>query len=122
MNSLFLKQPRRIEALGLILVLALMIWRLMERTMRAALDQTQSTIPGWDRKPTSRPTSFMMTTEFHRVTVFRTGSNRFLGKPLNATQRQYLACLGLSEDVFINPYTTFRPAIPKGLKSWETTG
>jgi len=121
-NSLFLKQPRRIEALGLILVLALMIWRLMERTMRAALDQTQSTIPGWDRKPTSRPTSFMMTTEFHSVAVFRTGSDRFLGRALNPTQRQYVACLGLSEDVFINPYTTLRPAIPKGLRSWETTG
>jgi transposase len=33
-NALFLKSPRRIEALGLVLVLALMVWRLMERTMR----------------------------------------------------------------------------------------
>ena len=33
-NSLFLKKPERIEALGLILLLALLLWRLMERTMR----------------------------------------------------------------------------------------
>ncbi|MBM3299693.1 MAG: IS1634 family transposase [Deltaproteobacteria bacterium] len=29
-NSLFLKSPRRIEALGLVFILALLIWRLME--------------------------------------------------------------------------------------------
>src|SRR5438093_5353929 len=34
-NSLFLKKPERIEALGLVLLLALLIWRLMERQMRA---------------------------------------------------------------------------------------
>jgi transposase len=33
-NSLFLKDPKRIEALGLVLVLSLLVWRLMERTMR----------------------------------------------------------------------------------------
>ncbi len=33
-NSLFLKSPARIEAPGLILVLPLMVWRLMQRTMR----------------------------------------------------------------------------------------
>ncbi len=32
-NALFLKSPQRIKALGLILVLALMVWRLMECTM-----------------------------------------------------------------------------------------
>lgn len=36
-NALFLKSPKRIEALGLVLVLALMIWRLMEWAMRLSL-------------------------------------------------------------------------------------
>ncbi|MFC1837019.1 IS1634 family transposase [Thermodesulfobacteriota bacterium] len=40
-NSLFLKSPARLEALGLILVLSLMIWRLMERCMRNALDDSR---------------------------------------------------------------------------------
>jgi transposase len=39
-NSLFLKKPERIEALGLILLLALLLWRLMERTMRQHVDTT----------------------------------------------------------------------------------
>ena len=45
-NALFLKTPRRIEALGLVLVLALMVWRLMERTMRISLKQEESKVVG----------------------------------------------------------------------------
>ncbi|MFO7861344.1 MAG: IS1634 family transposase, partial [Desulfosalsimonas sp.] len=33
-NSIFLKSPQRIEVLGLVLLIALLIWRLMERSMR----------------------------------------------------------------------------------------
>src|SRR2546428_7306932 len=39
-NSLFLKKPERIEALGLVLLLALLLWRLMERQMRAHVERT----------------------------------------------------------------------------------
>jgi len=39
-NSLFLKLPERVEARGLVLVLSLLVWRLMERTMRLSLKQT----------------------------------------------------------------------------------
>lgn len=45
-NALFLKSPKRIEALGLILVLALMVWRLMERTMRMSLRESGSKVTG----------------------------------------------------------------------------
>ena len=33
-NSIFLKSPQRIEVLGLVLLLSLLIWRLIERQMR----------------------------------------------------------------------------------------
>ena len=33
-NDLFLKKPERIEALGFILVLSLLVWRLIERCTR----------------------------------------------------------------------------------------
>ena len=52
-NALFLKSPRRIEALGLILVLALMVWRLMERTMRVSLKESNSKVVGWNNRQTS---------------------------------------------------------------------
>jgi transposase len=38
-NSVFLKKPERIEALGLILVLSLLIWRLIELQMRSHLEK-----------------------------------------------------------------------------------
>ncbi len=102
-NALFLKSPQRIEALGLVLVLALMVWRLMERTMRVSLRESGSKITGWDKKPTSRPTSFMMTTKFLSVIVIRLEGRRQFGNPIQSVQEDYLRILGLSPDVFVNP-------------------
>jgi transposase len=42
-NSLFLKKPERIEALGLVLLLALLLWRLVERTLRVVYPRIVST-------------------------------------------------------------------------------
>lgn len=108
-NALFLKSPRRIEALGLILVLALMIWRLMERTMRVSLKESDSKVVGWNNRQTSRPTSFMMTTKFVSVIVIRTAERRFLAEPLDPIQQSYLQILGLSEAVFTNASVSVRP-------------
>lgn len=108
-NALFLKSPRRIEALGLILVLALMIWRLMERTMRVSLKETNAKVVGWNKKQTSRPTSFMMTTKFVSVIVIRTDERRFLAEPLDPIQERYLHILGLSAAVFTNPFVSVMP-------------
>lgn len=105
-NALFLKTPRRIEALGLILVLALMIWRLMERTMRISLKDTGVKINGWDNRQTSRPTSFMMTTKFPSVIVIQGETGRFLARPLDEIQERYLEILGLSATVFTDPQAT----------------
>jgi hypothetical protein len=102
-NSLFLKSPARIEALGLALVLSLMIWRLMERTMRMSLKEKGTTITGWEKRQTSRPTSFMMTTRFLSVIVLRTTVGRFLGNPFDAVQLAYLKALGLTPEIFTKP-------------------
>jgi transposase len=92
-NSLFLKKPERIEALGLILLLALLLWRLMERTMRTYVDTTRTPLPGWDKKATERPTAFMMITKFAGVIVFKCGHERQLARPLSVVQQQYLTAL-----------------------------
>jgi transposase len=68
-NSLFLKKPERIEALGRILLLALLLWRVMERAMRTYVDTSRLPLIGWDKKATERPTSFMMVTKFAGVIV-----------------------------------------------------
>ncbi len=55
---------------------------------------------GWDKKQTSRPTSFMMTTYFSSVLVLQTAGGRMLGKPLDSIQLKYLALLKLSPAIF----------------------
>jgi transposase len=92
-NSLFLKQPERIEALGLVLLLALLIWRLMERAMRRHVETTGTLLTGWDKKATERPTSFMMVTKFAGVLVLKHGHNRQLARSLSVVQQQYLIAL-----------------------------
>ena len=99
-NALFLKSVRRIEALGLVLILALLIWRLIERTMRFNLKADHAKIIGWVNRQTSRPTTFMMTTKFPRMLVLSVGCKRQLLRPLNDIQLQYLRILDLTPEVF----------------------
>jgi hypothetical protein len=42
-TSLFLTQPERSEAWGLVLLLALRLWRLVERTLRLHVETTGNT-------------------------------------------------------------------------------
>jgi transposase len=121
-NALFLKSPRRIEALGLVLVLALMVWRLMERTMRISLKESASTVIGWDKRQTSRPTSFMMTTKFVSAIVIRTAEQRFLAEPLDPVQEQYLQILGLSEAVFTDPTAKVEPQAATAVRTEKESG
>jgi transposase len=103
-NALFLKSPRRIEALGLVLVLALMIYRLMERTMRLNLRATESTITGWEKRKTSRPTTLMLTTKFVGVFIIASCLTKRLSQPLNELQLRYLEILELTPQDFIDPF------------------
>jgi len=99
-NAIFLKTPARIEALGLILLLALLIWRLIEQQMRQHLEKTHTTVPGWDNKPTQRPTAHMMTIKFKGLLILRLGEQRRLANPLSETRLAFLTALGLSPDIF----------------------
>ena len=99
-NSLFLKKPERIEALGLGLLLALLIWRVMERAMRTYVNTTSTPFTGWDKKATERPTSFMMVTKFAGVMVVKLGHQRQLARPLSVVQQQYLTALNVPAACF----------------------
>ena len=48
---------------------SLLLWRLMERAMRRHIDATSTSLPGWDKKMTERPTAFMRVTKFAGVIV-----------------------------------------------------
>jgi transposase len=102
-NRLFLKKPERIEALGLVLLLALLLWRLVERTLRLHVETTGNALTGWDKKATQKPTAFMMMTKFAGLLVLKSGRHRPLARPLSAVQQQYLTALGLTSSCFIVP-------------------
>lgn len=99
-NDVFLKKPRRIEALGLVLVLSLLLWRLMERTMRGKVSRENVTLQGWNNTDTYRPTSFMMVSKFSHVFVGVKGGRRFLFTPLDEVQLSYLRVLDVPPSIF----------------------
>ena len=102
-NSLFLKKPERIEAFGLVLLLALLLWRLLERAMRTYVDSTNTPLPGWDKKVTERPTAFMRMTKCAGVIVVKRGPHRQLARPLAVVQQHYLTALDVPATSFTLP-------------------
>ncbi|HGY12453.1 MAG TPA: IS1634 family transposase [Desulfobacterales bacterium] len=102
-NALFLKLPEHIEALGMILIIALMLWRLMERTMRNNLETNNTTLPGWNNQPTSRPTAYMLTWKFKGALIISLMAQRQVSGGLNETRLAFLAALNMTAENFINP-------------------
>lgn len=102
-NDLFLEKPERIEALGLVLLIALLIWRLMEKSLRQYTGSGDKSLIGWNNRPTNRPTSFMMVNKFVGITVIKVGDQRRLQRPLSEAQKGYLAALGVKTCVFTDP-------------------
>ncbi len=111
-NDLFLKTPSRIEALGLVMVIALLLWRLMERAMRRKTKEENSTLTGWNNGKTAKPTSFMMVSKFISVVVAIKNGERSLFTPLNKVQLAYLNALDVHPDVF-----TEIDLMPAGVRS-----
>jgi transposase len=102
-NAIFLKKAERIEVLGLVLLLSLLIWRLMERSMRQYIEKNDCALIGWEGRPTMKPTTFMMTTKFSSILVITIGNHRQLARPLKNLQRQYLEAMDVAADIFTVP-------------------
>lgn len=125
-NDIFLKKPSRIEALGLVFLLALLIWSLLQRIMRQSLAQSHEEqgisiksnekvsragkhvedphrliLKDLDNQPTQRPTCFILMHKFKWAKNIRLHGKRVL--PINAfdhDQRQYLRSLHLTPTIF----------------------
>ena len=67
------------------------------------VDTTGTTLTGWDRQQTDRPTAFMMVTKFSAIIVLKGGQQRQLAQPLSAVQQRYLTALGVPPTCFITP-------------------
>lgn len=124
-NDLFLKKPSRVDALAMVLIIALMVVRLMQHQMRAHLEATNTTVIGLNKQKTKKPTyyAFMCNTRHIAITVYIHGDDpkhksRFMTKrqALNENQRAYLEALGLDETVF-----TDKTAVPRQIINGESS-
>jgi hypothetical protein len=102
-NRLFLKKPERIEALGLVLWLALLLWRLLERSLRHDVDTTGSPVTGGDKKATDRPTTVMRVTKCSGLIVVKVDEQRYLARALSSVQQQYLTALSVPATCVATP-------------------
>ena len=68
--------------------------------MRTDLEARDTTVPGWDNKPTRRPTAYMMTWKFKGVIVLCIGQQRRLARPLSPTQEAFLKALQVPDSCF----------------------
>ncbi len=73
-SSVFLKSPKRITALAMVMGLSLLVYSLGQRALRLALAQAQETIPNQLGKPTASPTLrwvFQCFMSIHLITIAR---------------------------------------------------
>lgn len=74
----------------------------MERSMRQYVKESGKTLPGWDKKQTDKPNSFMMTTKFMGVMVVKMGKEWLFARKLSQVQKIYLLALGITPAVFLD--------------------
>lgn len=102
-NAIFLKKAERIEVLCLVLLLSLLIWRLIEYNMRRYAKEKDKDLPGWKKRRTDKPTTFMVMSNFQYMLILKFGKKRRFNTPLNKIQLEYLRALGLTSHIFIKP-------------------
>ena len=66
-SSLFLKSPERIDALLMIMVLALLVYSLAQRGLRASLKSVKETLPNQINQPTATPTMRWIFQQFEGI-------------------------------------------------------
>jgi len=113
-NDLFLKKPQRIEALGAVLLIALLVKNLMEHVLRTYISSQNETLMGWNNQQTTRPTTFMMTTKFYGILILNYMEKRAFERPLSPVQLKYLKALGLTPNQLLYPGHTEKPKINTG--------
>ena len=102
-NALFIKKPEHIEVIGMILIISLIIWRLLEHEMRKSLKKEDRKVIGWNGVPNKNPTAYMLIMKFKYIMVvnYYSGQTR-LGTSLNDNLLDFLSLLGLDESIYIN--------------------
>ncbi len=100
---IFLKKPQRILALGMVFLMALMVYTLLERQVRRALVQREEELPGNNNVLTQKPTAAVLFKHFagiRRVWRESGGVSRPVIEGFTQLHQRILALLGLNTRVF----------------------
>jgi transposase len=103
-NDTFLKKPSRIDALTFILLVSLMIWNLIQRELRNSEEVIHGELKDLNKRPTRRPTSYLMMCQLSGTIILKYGNQRLL--PHNGIRPQglkYLAAMGFDETIYTTP-------------------
>jgi len=96
-SSLFVKKPNRIEGLLMVMTLALLVYSVAQRRLRAQLATHQETVPNQINHPTPSPTLrwvFQLLEGIHRVRMTLQGQVHDLIEGLNDVQIKILRLFG----------------------------
>jgi len=96
-SSLFVKKPNRIEGLLMVMTLALLVYSVAQRRLRAQLAKHQETVPNQIHQPTPSPTLrwvFQLLEGIHRVRMTVQGQMHDLIEGLNDVQIKILRLFG----------------------------
>jgi transposase len=93
-STLFLKSPKRIMALMMIMTLCLMVYAALEHRMREALSTSDTTFPNQKGKPISNPTTRWVFQYFSGIHVLTIVQMQKLILNLNEHHIVLLALLG----------------------------
>lgn len=104
-GAICLKKPERIVALGYVMLLAAMVYTLLERQVRRALEPAEvPPIEGLNRQKTKQPTGYALQTALSTILVvaeIEESHQRYRpGRPLSVNQRRILELAGFSESIY----------------------
>jgi len=100
-----LKKPERVAAFGYVVLLAAIVYTLLERQVRCALaEPEQPPLSGLDNKPTKQPTAYAVQVTLSPILVLQEvvlDQSQFrLNRPLSENQRRVLQLAGFSEAIY----------------------
>ena len=95
--ALFVKKPARLQALLMVMTLALLVYAVAERRLRRTLKTQQKTLPNQINQPTATPTLrwiFQLLEGIHRVHLFINGQWSTLIEGITDLRRSILSLFG----------------------------
>jgi len=103
-NDTFLKNPSRIDALTLILLISLMIWNLIQRELRRSKEAHNNQLKNLNKRPTQRPTGYLFMSQLSGTKIIKQGNLRVI--PRDGIKPQgilYLKALGFDVSIYTSP-------------------